>query len=60
VWVKVLDVRPDERRLTLSLRQAIEEGYGEVEKDEERMTLGDVFGEQFEPEDEEEEEGEQE
>jgi 4-hydroxy-3-methylbut-2-enyl diphosphate reductase len=46
VHVKILEIRPDERRMTLSIRQALEEGYGEYQPDPEsgRVTLGDVYG----------------
>lgn len=46
VHVKILEIRPDERRMTLSIRQAMEEGYGEYQPDPEsgRVTLGDVYG----------------
>jgi 4-hydroxy-3-methylbut-2-enyl diphosphate reductase len=49
VEVKILEVRPEERRMTLSLRQAREE-RGDFEDykpdpDSGRVTLGDVYGE---------------
>lgn len=46
VHVKILEVRPEERRMTLSIRQALEEGYGEYTPDPDsgRVTLGDVYG----------------
>jgi small subunit ribosomal protein S1 len=46
VQVKVLEVRPEERRMTLSIRQAQEEtgDYGDYEPDPDRVTLGDVYG----------------
>jgi 4-hydroxy-3-methylbut-2-enyl diphosphate reductase len=48
VEVKILEVRPEERRMTLSIKQAMEErgDYGEYEPDPtgERVTLGDVYG----------------
>lgn len=46
VQVKILEIRPEERRMTLSIRQAMEEtgDYGEYESDPERVTLGDVYG----------------
>ena len=61
VHVKILEIRPDERRMTLSIRQALEEGYGEYQPDPEsgRVTLGDVYGgmlEENQPEPEEDDE----
>lgn len=46
VEVKILEIRPDERRMTLSIRQAMEErgDYGAYEPDADRVTLGDVYG----------------
>lgn len=46
VQVKILEIRPEERRMTLSIRQAMEEtgDYGAYEPDPERVTLGDVYG----------------
>jgi ribosomal protein S1 len=46
VEVKILEIRPDERRMTLSIRQAMEErgDYGPYEPDSDRVTLGDVYG----------------
>jgi 4-hydroxy-3-methylbut-2-enyl diphosphate reductase len=48
VEVKVVEVRADERRMTLSIRQAMEErgDYGEYVPDpnSDRVTIGDVFG----------------
>ncbi|MBM3459036.1 MAG: S1 RNA-binding domain-containing protein, partial [Armatimonadetes bacterium] len=55
VEVKVLEIRPDERRMTLSLRQAQEErgDFGPYGGDPERVTLGDVYGGLLEEDDEE-------
>lgn len=49
VQVKILEIRPEERRMTLSIRQAMEEtgDYGNYEPDADRVTLGDVYGEQL-------------
>lgn len=49
VQVKILEIRPDERRMTLSIRQAMEEtgDYGSYEPDSDRVTLGDVYGDQL-------------
>jgi 4-hydroxy-3-methylbut-2-enyl diphosphate reductase len=46
VQVKILEIRPEERRMTLSIRQAQEEtgDYGDYQPDPERVTLGDVYG----------------
>jgi ribosomal protein S1 len=46
VEVKILEIRPEERRMTLSIRQAMEErgDYGAYEPDSDRVTLGDVYG----------------
>jgi 4-hydroxy-3-methylbut-2-enyl diphosphate reductase len=46
VQVKILEIRPEERRMTLSIRQAQEEtgDYGDYVPDPERVTLGDVYG----------------
>ncbi|MBI3909846.1 MAG: 30S ribosomal protein S1 [Armatimonadetes bacterium] len=61
VEVRVLDVRPEERRITLSLRQVVgaeggEERYG---RDADRVTIGDRYGHLVEENEagEEEEEG---
>lgn len=56
VHVKILEIRPEERRMTLSIRQALEEGYGEYTPDPDsgRVTLGDVYGGMLEQDDEEE------
>jgi ribosomal protein S1 len=45
VEVKVLEVRPEERRMTLSLRQAGEGEFGSFGSGGDGMTLGDVYGE---------------
>jgi len=47
VEVKIVEMRPEERRMTLSLRQAQEEGgYGAYSSgSSDSMTLGDVYGE---------------
>lgn len=55
IWVKVVEVRPDERRMTLSLRQAVEEGYGEPESGDDTVTIGDVLGDLVSEDDREEE-----
>lgn len=57
VHVKILEIRPEERRMTLSIRQALEEGYGEYEPDPDsgRVTLGDVYGGMLDAQDEDEE-----
>jgi 4-hydroxy-3-methylbut-2-enyl diphosphate reductase len=58
VEVKVIDIRPDERRLTLSLRQAQAERerereqaeyqqYAQTKADEGRTTIGDLIGHQL-------------
>ncbi|MDH7602230.1 MAG: 30S ribosomal protein S1, partial [Armatimonadota bacterium] len=58
VEVKVIDIRPDERRLTLSLRQAQAERerereqaeyeqYAQSKTDEGRTTIGDLIGHQL-------------
>ncbi len=58
VEVKVIDIRPDERRLTLSLRQAQAERerereqaeydqYTQSKSDEGRTTIGDLIGHQL-------------
>jgi ribosomal protein S1 len=44
VHVKIIEIRAEERRMTLSIRQAMEEGYGDYEPDPEGVTLGDVYG----------------
>ena len=65
VQVKLLDLRPEERRMTLSLRQAQEDGdYAGFEQGsgggggggEGRATLGDKFGKLLEDEDFEDDE----
>lgn len=67
VEVKVLDIRPEERRMTLSLRQAQQQkeqrevqDYRRGRPEEDRVTIGDMVGnllneepEEFEDEDEE-------
>ncbi len=60
VEVKVLEIRPEERRMTLSLRQALEEkgDYGDYGGDENRVTLGDVYGDLLNNDVEEEEDEE--
>jgi small subunit ribosomal protein S1 len=47
--VKILDIRPEEHRLTLSVRQALEEGeYADYQPGApDRVTLGDVVGDQL-------------
>lgn len=57
VHVKILEIRPEERRMTLSIRQALEEGYGEYQPDPDsgRVTLGDVYGDMLGGNEEEEE-----
>lgn len=55
VTVKVLDVKKDEKRIALSIRQACQEQereeylkvMAEKEKEEKEVTLGDVFGDKF-------------
>ncbi|MGQ9455973.1 MAG: 30S ribosomal protein S1 [Armatimonadota bacterium] len=58
VEVKVIDIRPDERRLTLSLRQAqaererereqaVYEEYTQSKAEEGRTTIGDLIGHQL-------------
>lgn len=58
VEVKVIDIRPDERRLTLSLRQAqaererereqaVYEEYTQAKAEEGRTTIGDLIGHQL-------------
>jgi ribosomal protein S1 len=67
VEVKVLDIRPEERRMTLSLRQAQQQKerreYQDYNRgrpqDEDRVTIGDVVGNLLE-EEPEEAEGEEE
>lgn len=58
VEVKILEIRPDERRMTLSIRQAMEErgDYGEYQPDpnSDRVTLGDVYGDMLQGRNEEE------
>lgn len=60
VEVKILEIRPEERRMTLSIRQALEErgDYGDYRSDPEsgRVTIGDVYGEMLDNQDEFEEE----
>ena len=55
VQVKILEIRPEERRMTLSIRQAMEEtgDYGDYVPDPERVTLGDVYGDMLQNNDEE-------
>ncbi len=55
VEVKVIEIRPDERRMTLSLRQALEEkgDFGAYGGDPERVTIGDVYGGLLDEDDEE-------
>lgn len=47
VQVKIVDIRPEERRMTLSIRQAMEEtgDYGAYGEQTDRVTIGDVYGE---------------
>lgn len=54
VSAKVIDIRPEERRMTLSMRQIQEDkerddydSYQSVRVDSTRMTLGDLLGDQF-------------
>ncbi len=54
VQVKVLDIRPEERRMTLSIRHLQEDkeereyqSYRSNTRDESRMTLGDLFGDKL-------------
>jgi len=61
VEVKIVELRPEERRMTLSIRQALEEKeYGEYESYERRarggdaVTIGDMVGDLSEEEDGEE------
>ncbi len=71
VEVKVVDVRPDERRMTLSLKQAQQQKERREYQDysrgrgqeEDRVTIGDMVGnlldeqpEQFEEDEEDEQE----
>src|SRR5262249_31428721 len=64
VEVKILDIRPEERRMTLSLRQAQgnkdRRQYQEYQRGqrEDRVTIGDMVGDVLEPEEEFEEEEE--
>lgn len=47
VEVKVMEIRPEERRMTLSLRQAMEESgnYDDYrDPNDDRVTIGDVYG----------------
>ncbi len=72
VEVKVIDVRPDERKMTLSLRQArqeqetrrereeVDEYQSQMGHDEPRYTIGDAFRAQQAEEAEEEKEEEEE
>lgn len=61
VQVKIVEIRPEERRLTLSIRQAMEEtgDYGDYQPSPDRVTVGDVVGHRLagrrDEEDEEEE-----
>jgi small subunit ribosomal protein S1 len=63
VEVKILEIRPEERRLTLSIRQAQEErgdwGDYQPDRDSGRVTIGDVYGEMITEKYEENEENEE-
>ncbi len=47
VTVKVLNIKKDEERIGLSMKDTVEEIAFEMEADEEELTLGDIFKDKF-------------
>lgn len=47
VTVKVLNIKKDEERIGLSMKDTVEEIAFEMEADEEEVTLGDIFKDKF-------------